>query len=157
MHDAKPLRVLGIDPGLRVAGYGCITYDRGDPRPILVEAGAIKLDTTQSVSYRLYQLWTDINEIITFHISAQKSKMENWMNQLNDIQEKKSAIELSIKRLELFQDSIVNRMPQIVSYKLEHKLSLLSMTLVMIFSFAINVVFLILLIRYQNNLLYHLP
>ena len=88
----------------------------------------------------------DINEIITFHISAQKSKMENWMNQLNDIQEKKSAIELSIKRLELFQDSIVNRMPQIVSYKLEHKLSLLSMTLVMIFSFAINVVFLILLI-----------
>lgn len=64
MHDAKPLRVLGIDPGLRVAGYGCITYDRGDPRPILVEAGAIKLDTTQSVSYRLYQLWTDINEII---------------------------------------------------------------------------------------------
>ena len=65
MHDAKPLRVLGIDPGLRVAGYGCITYDRGDPRPILVEAGAIKLDTTQSVSHRLYQLWTDINEIIT--------------------------------------------------------------------------------------------
>ena len=65
MPDAKPLRVLGIDPGLLVAGYGCITYDRGDPRPTLVEAGAIKLDTTQSVSHRLFQLWTDINEIIT--------------------------------------------------------------------------------------------
>ncbi len=65
MRNAKPLRVLGIDPGLQVAGYGCITYDRSNPRPILVEAGAIKLDTTQSVSHRLHQLWTDMTEIIT--------------------------------------------------------------------------------------------
>jgi crossover junction endodeoxyribonuclease RuvC len=65
MPDAEPLRVLGIDPGLRVAGYGCISYDRIDPRPMLIEAGAIKLDTTQSVSHRLYQLWTDLNEVIS--------------------------------------------------------------------------------------------
>jgi len=56
MNNTKTLRVLGIDPGLRVAGYGCVTYDRSNPRPILVEAGAIKLDTAQSVSYRLHQL-----------------------------------------------------------------------------------------------------
>jgi crossover junction endodeoxyribonuclease RuvC len=65
MHDAKPLRVLGIDPGLRVAGYGCVAYDRSDPRPTLIEAGAIKLDIKQSVSHRLLQLWNDINEIIS--------------------------------------------------------------------------------------------
>ena len=65
MSNAKPMRVLGIDPGLRVAGYGCITYDRSNPRPILVEAGAIKLDVTKSVSHRLHQLWTDITEIIS--------------------------------------------------------------------------------------------
>lgn len=65
MPSSNPLRVLGIDPGLRVAGYGCVSYDRQQPRPILVEAGAIKLDTTQSVSHRLLQLWNDINEIIS--------------------------------------------------------------------------------------------
>tara|TARA_B100001109_G_C18857379_1_gene472321 strand:- start:606 stop:1592 length:987 start_codon:yes stop_codon:yes gene_type:complete len=86
----------------------------------------------------------DINEIIAFHISAQKSKMENWMSQINDLHGKKSEIGLIIKRLELVQDSIAQRKPQIVSYKLEHKLSLLSMFLVMIFSFAINVVFFVL-------------
>jgi crossover junction endodeoxyribonuclease RuvC len=65
MDNAKPLRVLGIDPGLRIAGYGCITYDRRNPKPVLIEAGAIKLNAAQSVSHRLHQLWTDITEIIT--------------------------------------------------------------------------------------------
>ncbi|MBT4584283.1 MAG: crossover junction endodeoxyribonuclease RuvC [Phycisphaerae bacterium] len=64
MDNAKPLRVLGIDPGLRVAGYGCVTYARSNPRPALVEAGAIRLDTSQSISHRLLQLWKDITEII---------------------------------------------------------------------------------------------
>ncbi|MDP6541815.1 MAG: crossover junction endodeoxyribonuclease RuvC [Phycisphaerales bacterium] len=63
---AKPnkLQVLGIDPGLRVAGYGCVVYNRSNPHPTLVEAGAIKLDTSKSVSLRLRQLWTDITQII---------------------------------------------------------------------------------------------
>ena len=59
------MRVLGIDPGLRIAGYGCIDYKQSMNNPILVEAGAIKLNTKQTVSFRLAQLYEDIQEIIS--------------------------------------------------------------------------------------------
>lgn len=65
MAKVHKLRVLGIDPGLRIAGYGCVTFDRADPHPSIVEAGAIRLDTKQSVSFRLHQLWVAITEIIS--------------------------------------------------------------------------------------------
>jgi|TARA_B100000959_G_C14801931_1_gene550112 crossover junction endodeoxyribonuclease RuvC len=58
------MRVLGIDPGLRVAGYGCIEFTPGKANPTLVEGGAIKLNTKESVSFRLAQLYQDVTEII---------------------------------------------------------------------------------------------
>ena len=58
------MRVLGIDPGLRVAGYGCIDATDSSNRSTLVEAGAIKLNTKKSVSFRLAQLYKDIQEVI---------------------------------------------------------------------------------------------
>ena len=58
------MRILGIDPGLRVAGYGCIDLQGNSVSPKIVEAGAIKMDTTKSVSFRLKQLHDDICEII---------------------------------------------------------------------------------------------
>jgi crossover junction endodeoxyribonuclease RuvC len=58
------MRVLGIDPGLRIAGYGCIEYTKSKNNPILIEGGAIKLNTRQSVSFRLSQLYSDLIEII---------------------------------------------------------------------------------------------
>ena len=58
------MRVLGIDPGLRIAGYGCIELVRTANHPTLIEAGAFKLDIKESVSYRLAQLHKDIQEVI---------------------------------------------------------------------------------------------
>ncbi|MBC8309258.1 MAG: crossover junction endodeoxyribonuclease RuvC [Phycisphaerales bacterium] len=58
------MRVLGIDPGLRIAGYGCIDYKHSNSNPLVVEAGAITLDTKQTISFRLAQLYHDIQEII---------------------------------------------------------------------------------------------
>ncbi len=58
------MRVLGIDPGLRVAGYGCIEFNRSSNQTKLIEAGAIKLDVTQSVSFRLAELFDDIQDAI---------------------------------------------------------------------------------------------
>lgn len=58
------IKVLGIDPGLRVAGYGCIELNNGSCHPTLIEAGAITLDTKQSISYRLAQLFNDVTEVI---------------------------------------------------------------------------------------------
>ena len=58
------MRVLGIDPGLRTAGYGCIDLVGNATSPQLVEAGAISLDTDKTVSFRLKQLHSDLSEII---------------------------------------------------------------------------------------------
>jgi len=59
------MRVLGVDPGLRIAGYGCIDYDRTNNNTQLIEGGAIRLDPKQSVSFRLSQLYCDLQEIIS--------------------------------------------------------------------------------------------
>jgi crossover junction endodeoxyribonuclease RuvC len=58
------MRVLGIDPGIRTAGYGCIDFIGNSISPTLVEAGAITLKTDNTISYRLKQLHDDLCEII---------------------------------------------------------------------------------------------
>ena len=75
------MRVLGIDPGLRIAGYGCIEYEQSKRLPTLVEAGAIKLKTKQSVSFRLAQLYQDIQETIdelNIELGKAKSGQASW-------------------------------------------------------------------------------
>jgi len=54
------MRVLGIDPGLRVTGYGCVDGDA--VRPELVEAGVIRLvrGETPAVADRLLELERDL-------------------------------------------------------------------------------------------------
>ncbi len=57
-------RVLGIDPGLRLTGYGVVAFARGDLEPRLVEAGVIRLDAQQSIENRLVQLHQDLTQVI---------------------------------------------------------------------------------------------
>jgi crossover junction endodeoxyribonuclease RuvC len=61
------MKVLGIDPGLRIAGYGCISLESNSKTPTIIEAGAILLDVDKSISYRLKQLYNDLSEIIAEH------------------------------------------------------------------------------------------
>jgi crossover junction endodeoxyribonuclease RuvC len=65
------MRVLGIDPGLRLTGYGCVesppasarrTRDGADA--VLVEGGVIRLNARLSVSARLAELDADLREIL---------------------------------------------------------------------------------------------
>lgn len=67
------MRMLGIDPGLRLTGYGCV---EGDPdAPVLVEAGVFRLGKSQEsgdaltgalgVSARLAELEQDLVATIT--------------------------------------------------------------------------------------------
>lgn len=65
------MRVLGIDPGLRITGYGCL---QGSPeRPEIVEAGVFRLGkggpsgdraSAASVSSRLAELDRDFRELL---------------------------------------------------------------------------------------------
>ena len=61
------IRVLGIDPGLRITGYGCVEM-RGEAL-MLVEAGVIRLTMEAAgarvpVADRLLELHADLSEAI---------------------------------------------------------------------------------------------
>lgn len=58
------MRILGIDPGLRITGYGCV--EGSADVPTLVEAGVVKLDKVKgrSVSARLAELDRDVRGLI---------------------------------------------------------------------------------------------
>jgi len=59
------MRVLGIDPGLRLTGYGCVAGRPG--RPELVEAGVFRLagkGPLRTVSARLEELSRDLGELL---------------------------------------------------------------------------------------------
>lgn len=60
------MRVLGIDPGTRITGFGCI---EGEPaRPNIVEAGVFRLapgsGKAPSVASRLLELERDMTELL---------------------------------------------------------------------------------------------
>lgn len=67
------MRILGIDPGLQITGYGLVdatgptaAAPLGDPR--LVEAGVIRLRPRDSLEIRLAALHADLLELINeFH------------------------------------------------------------------------------------------
>lgn len=60
------MRVLGIDPGLRLTGYGCIEGD--DRAPSIVEAGVFRLaksaGTPPPIVNRLAELEHDLGQLI---------------------------------------------------------------------------------------------
>jgi crossover junction endodeoxyribonuclease RuvC len=65
------MRVLGIDPGLRLTGYGVVSLPTGDDgaavplaEPRLVEAGVLRFKAGCSLESRLVQLQRDMLEVI---------------------------------------------------------------------------------------------
>ncbi len=58
-------RILGIDPGSRLTGYGVVDSERGGLR--FISCGVIRTTTTMPFSYRLNQIFTGINEVIQLH------------------------------------------------------------------------------------------
>ncbi len=60
------MRILGIDPGMQITGYGCVDLNESDPtnNPTLVEAGILRFNANESVEKRLVQLHSDIAGLI---------------------------------------------------------------------------------------------
>lgn len=56
------MRILGIDPGLNVTGYGLLESDHGDHR--LVEAGVIRTEPSDDMSMRLREIGREVEAII---------------------------------------------------------------------------------------------
>lgn len=59
--------IIGIDPGLRITGYGCISIEAGRDEPVLVEGGIFRLDADTDIASRLLQLKQDLLGIIETH------------------------------------------------------------------------------------------
>ena len=62
------MRILGIDPGLRLTGYGVIDCRTG--QPALVDGGVIRLDTKLPIPDRLVELERELNALIAEHQPA---------------------------------------------------------------------------------------
>ena len=57
------MRVLGIDPGTRITGFGCIEGDRD--RPELIDAGVFRLlKVSSDLTPRLVELERDLDRVI---------------------------------------------------------------------------------------------
>jgi crossover junction endodeoxyribonuclease RuvC len=68
--DPTPTRILGIDPGLNITGYGVVEIVAGKS-PQLCEAGIIRGHNRRSLAERLVEIHEGVAEVIaTFHPNA---------------------------------------------------------------------------------------
>ena len=56
------MRILGVDPGLRVCGYACLQTNRLGEK--LVEAGVFRTEGHKSIEVRLNQIAEDIESLL---------------------------------------------------------------------------------------------
>jgi crossover junction endodeoxyribonuclease RuvC len=61
----RAMRVLGIDPGSEITGWGVI--EGSGPRYTLLEYGALRLSASQKFSTRLLTIYNGLEEIIVRH------------------------------------------------------------------------------------------
>ena len=71
-RTANTTRVMGIDPGLRITGYGVVDVADGALEPTLVEGGIIRIDPPRKDSAgglpdRLGKLHEELTDIIKQH------------------------------------------------------------------------------------------
>ena len=58
------MRILGIDPGTRITGYGCVQVADGAIEPRLVEAGVLTFNPKHSMERRLAEMHQSLTELI---------------------------------------------------------------------------------------------
>ena len=56
------MRILGVDPGLRITGYGVIDYR--PLRPVLIDGGVIRLKPKTPLADRLVELETELDALL---------------------------------------------------------------------------------------------
>ena len=56
------MRILGIDPGMAIVGYGLI--ETTEDKPILITSGSIQTDSKEPDSKRLLEIYKDLSTVI---------------------------------------------------------------------------------------------
>jgi crossover junction endodeoxyribonuclease RuvC len=78
MIPNRPVRILGLDPGLRRTGWGVVSLDGA--RLIHVAHGVIKPDETAEFAIRLLTLFEAISEVIAVHAPDEAAVEETFVN-----------------------------------------------------------------------------
>ena len=62
------MKILGIDPGMAIVGYGLTESDENNPDNIkLITSGSIQTDKNKSDSKRLLEIFNDLSEILELY------------------------------------------------------------------------------------------
>ncbi len=72
------MRLLGLDPGLRVTGWGVIEV--ADNRLRAVADGVVRSDDTLTLAQRLAQLHRGLAEVICLHAPAEAAVEQTFVN-----------------------------------------------------------------------------
>jgi len=70
------MRILGIDPGLRITGYACLEGTASGGPPRLVEAGVVRIPTAPPLPERLKVLHDELAEVLA-EIDPARVAVEN--------------------------------------------------------------------------------
>lgn len=73
-----PVRILGIDPGLRCTGFGLV--DKLGNKLTYVSSGCIRTDDTRTLPERLEVIYQGIREIVAAHGPAQAAVEKVFVN-----------------------------------------------------------------------------
>jgi len=60
------MRILGIDPGLQITGYGVVEYENS-LQPKLIDAGVVRLSARESLAQRLAELERELDDLLNEH------------------------------------------------------------------------------------------
>ena len=63
MKNKNTYRVLGIDPGLNISGYGAVDFLSGS-QSLIVEAGTIRTDSGADMETRIEQIFDELSRLI---------------------------------------------------------------------------------------------
>jgi crossover junction endodeoxyribonuclease RuvC len=64
MTKTQRYRVLGIDPGLNITGYGIVDFAGAASQPTIIEGGAIRTDAKADIARRIEQIHTDLSALL---------------------------------------------------------------------------------------------
>jgi len=64
MTKAQRYRVLGIDPGLNITGYGIVDFAGAGGEIAIIEGGAIRTDAKADIARRIEQIHADLAALL---------------------------------------------------------------------------------------------
>ena len=126
------MRILGIDPGYAIVGWGVINYERG--RFLPVDFGAVTTPAGMPFGERLQLIYEGLWEIITTHkpdvMSIEKLYFQNNKTTAIDVAEARGVILLAAQQggLPVFEYTPMQVKAAVTGYGQAHKPQVMEMT-----------------------------